>query len=133
MKKNKLHFIMSLTFVSAIVMYACSSDNIEGIYKDSIHLSKRTIEFNANAASDTITTKGEGWMFETISDNGIGYYYQSSPDKVTSFTSDWIKVTKVNPKTIAFEVTANNTKKERYLNISIFHNGYNDSIKVIQK
>lgn len=122
--------IVFLTFMST----GCSDKNEgEGRYKDNIHLSKKNVDFSASANSEIITAKGEGWKFSSVSDNDVFTEYINEPQEIKSYSSDWISITKVDEKTIKFEVQENKTGKQRILYLALFNWGYSDLITVTQE
>ncbi|NDV97322.1 hypothetical protein D0T84_20820 [Dysgonomonas sp. 521] len=135
MRRKKLINVVFATIVFLTFMDAgCSDKNeVEGRYKDNIHLSKKNVDFNAKASSDVITTKGEGWKFDVITDNDVRTDYSNEKEEIKDYSSDWITVTKADEKTIKFEVQENKTGKQRILYLALFNWGYSDLITVTQE
>jgi len=132
----KESIVMLLTAVALIFFStACDRTTKDGDWDDNIHLSVKTVNFNANADSVVVTTKGTWWWVSSVSVNG-NYFNPTEDIDLESdhytFAKDCFVVERKDSKTLFIKAAANTTGSIRTIGVQLEAGDYFDAVTVTQ-
>jgi uncharacterized protein YodC (DUF2158 family) len=135
MKRN---LNVNLAIIFAITLFSCSKINQrkEGDWDDNIHLSTKTVEFNATSDSVTIKTGGNWWWISDVSVDSKWYYGFTGVDlQSDSYTikQNCFDVERRDKNTLFIKVDANPNNVKRIITVGLEAGDYFDRVTVTQK
>lgn len=135
MKRN---LNVNLVIIFAITLFSCSKINQrkEGDWDDNIHLSTKTVEFNATNDSVTIKTEGSWWWVSDISVDSNSYFGFSGIDLQADnykIKQDCFVVERRDKNTLFIKVEANPNNVKRIISVGLEAGDYFDRVTVTQK
>ena len=129
---------VNLVIILAVALFSCSNINERklGDWDDNIHLSTKTVEFNAASDSVIIKTGGSWWWVSSISVdskcyfNFLGVDLQSDHYKIKQ---DCFVVERRDKNTLFIKVEANPDNAKRIISVGLEAGDYFDRVTVTQK
>lgn len=128
--------ITTFSLMIILITILCSCTKPKGIWDDNIHLSTKTVEFNASGDSVTIKTGGTWWWISDISVDSIWYYGFSGVDLQSDsyiIKQDCFYVERRDKNTLFIKVTANPNNVKRIITVGLEAGDYFDRVRVTQK
>ena len=132
--KTTVKLIGLLLFITLITSCTNSKEDCLGCQNDTINLSKKLIEFDAEQNATTISTKGTNWILVEISYNNNIIDLSGINTTATSFKveNDAFIFERKKSNEIYIEMSANYTGKEKKLIAILQDKNYFGQIAVLQ-
>ncbi|MBK9388769.1 MAG: hypothetical protein IPN68_00770 [Bacteroidetes bacterium] len=130
---RKLTGFIIMFLVSAMLLTSCIIK--DGAWKDNIKLSARSVEFNAQADSVIITTKGEWWWVCSISvDSNFFSGFTINPDSENyKIEQDCFVVERSDKHTLFIRLDENPVNTVRIVRVGLEAGDYFDTVTITQK
>lgn len=125
-----------ILILSVFLISSCSDKfDPDGKWDDIIKLSTKSVEFNANKNSITVTTEGDWWWVTNVSVNGE-YFHLPQDVNIDSesyiFKQDCFIVEKKDNNTLYIEIEKNESNAEKKITIVLEAGDYFDRVSVTQ-
>lgn len=135
--KSIIYFLSSLSIVS--LGFSCTTEKGDpiGRWSDNIKLSKKSVEFDAQADSVIIKTEGDWWWIEGIrlNDSIYQYYHRSDinleSDRYTIKEEEFV-VERRDKNTLFIKMEENSAEEPRLLDITVEAGNYFDYVVIKQ-
>jgi hypothetical protein len=131
MKKTSGFYLMILS----LIQFLPSCIIKEGDWKDNIKLSAKTVEFQYQADSVIITSKGEWWWICDITVNENHFYgFGINPDSENyKIKQDCFIVERRDKHTLFIRLDENHSNVSRIVTVGLQAGDYFDRVKITQK
>ena len=133
MKQNLQKIGIVLFILSSLSCSKSDNNLVDGKWKDNIKLSQKTAQFSTDEDSIIITTEGNWWWIAEISLDGNSNFNIPAIDTTQSdfvIQADEFSIERRNSKELLITMTANPTKQERVLRITLEAGDYFDGIVI---
>jgi hypothetical protein len=127
-----------ILFLGLLILSSCSDKKvIDGKWDDIIKLSTKNVELTSKIDSVTITTEGDWWWIDAVSFEDSIYSYYAREDinlesDSYSISEEQFLIERRDKNTLFIKLEANNTEKERVMNITLEAGDYFDYVTIKQ-